>query len=91
MATCKRCGKEIKFVNIQKGKCIPVDCEQVMITPVEKFGKPYITEDGRLINGLPSAPNCLYKGISDIKANICHFVTCPYGDEWNHFKKHKQK
>lgn len=91
MAICKRCGKEIKFFKTKKGKWVPVDCEQVIIIPVEKFGKPYMTEDGRLINGLPTAPNCIYKGISDIKVNLCHSVTCPYGNGQHYFKKHTVK
>ena len=91
LAICKRCGKEIKFVKTKKGKWMSVDCEQVIVTPVEKFGKPYMTEDGHLIYGLPTAPNCIYIGISDIKANICHFVTCSYGNEQHHFKKRMVK
>lgn len=83
MAICKRCGKKIKFVKTQKGKWMTVDCEQVIITSVEKFGKPYMTEDGRLIYGLPTAPNCIYKGISDIKAYPCHFANCPYRGKLN--------
>lgn len=46
MAKCKRCGKEIKFVKTKKGKLMPVEQELVVITPVEKLGRPYITEDG---------------------------------------------
>ena len=43
MAICKRCGKEIKFIKTKKGKWLPVEQEMVVITPVEKIGRPYIT------------------------------------------------
>ena len=84
MATCKRCGKEIKFIKTKKGKWMPVDIEIVIITPVQKVGKPYLTEEGQMIYGLPTAPNCVYKGFSDVKAYKCHFASCLYGDR---FKK----
>ena len=83
MAICKKCSKEIKFVKTKKGKWIPVDCEPVIITPVEKLGKPYMTEDGQLIYGLPTAPSCIYKGVSDIKAYPCHVANCPYRGKQN--------
>jgi len=57
---------------------MPVEQELVVITPVEKLGRPYITEDGQVIKGLPTAPNCCYKGISDIEAYLCHFANCLY-------------
>ena len=91
MAKCKRCGKEIKFIKTKKGKWMPVEQEMVVITPVEKIGRPFITEDGRVVYGLPTAPNCCYTGISDVKAYLCHFVTCSYGNEQHHFKKHMVK
>ena len=78
MAKCRRCGKEIKFIKTKKGKWLPVEQELVEITPVEKIGKPYVTEDGQVIHGLPTVPNCRYKGISDIKAYLCHFANCLY-------------
>ncbi len=83
MVQCRRCGKEIKFAKTKKGNLMPVEQERVIITPVEKFGKPYMTENGRLIYGLPTAPNCIYKGISDIKAYPCHFANCPYRGKQN--------
>ena len=76
LAICKRCGKEIKFIKTKKGKWLPVEQEMVVITPVEKIGRPYITEDGQMVYGLPTAPDCCYAGISDIKAYLCHFANC---------------
>ena len=78
MARCKKCGKEIRFAKTKKGKWMPVERELIIITPVMKLGKPYITEDGKMIYGLPTAPNCRYIGISDIKAYLCHFANCLY-------------
>ena len=78
MTKCRRCGKEIKFIKTKKGKWLPVEQELVEITPVEKLGRPYVTEDGQVIYGLPTAPECRYKGISDAKAYLCHFATCLY-------------
>ncbi len=83
MAKCKRCGKEIKFIKTKKGKWLPAEQEMVVITPVEMLGKPYITEEGKTIYGLPTAPNCCYKGISDIKAYPCHFANCLYRGKQN--------
>ena len=83
LAICKRCGKEIRFIKTKKGKWLPVEQEMVVITPVEKIGRPYITEDGKLIYGLPTPPNCCYKGISDVKAYLCHFVNCLYHEKKN--------
>ena len=93
MAICKRCGKEIKFIKTKKGKWLPVEQEMVVITPVEKIGRPYITEDGQMVYGLPtapdccytgiSAPDCCYTGISDVKAYLCHFANCLYHRKQN--------
>ena len=68
---------------------MPVEQELVIITPVEKLGKPYITEDGQVIYGLPTAPDCRYKGISDIKAYLCHFATCLYSGKGDQNKSKK--
>lgn len=65
---------------------MPVEQELVEITPIEKFGKPYVTEDEQMIYGLPTAPNCCYKGISDIKAYLCHFAICLYSGKGNRKK-----
>ena len=83
MAKCKRCGKDIKFVKTKKGKWLPAEQEMVVITPVEKLGKPYITDAGQIVYGLPTAPNCCYKGISDVKAYLCHFANCLYRGKQN--------
>ena len=64
---------------------MPVEQELVIITPVEKHGKPYITEDGQVICGLPTAPDCRYKGISDIKAYLCHFAICLYSGKYLYY------
>ena len=57
--------------------------EMVVITPVEKIGRPYITEDGQMVYGLPTAPDCCYTGISDVKAYLCHFANCLYHRKQN--------
>ena len=83
LAICKRCGKEIKFIKTKKGKWLPVEQEMVVITPVEKIGRPYITEDGQMVYGLPTAPDCCYTGISDMKAYLCHFANCLQREKQN--------
>ena len=87
MTKCRRCGKEITFIKTKKGKLMPVEQELVIITPVEKLGRPYITEGGQLIYGLPTAPNCCYKGISDIEAYLCHFANCLYSGKGDQKRK----
>ena len=89
MTKCRRCGKEITFIKTKKGKLRPVEQELVIITPVEKLGKPYITEDGQVIYGLPTAPDCRYKGISDLKAYLCHFANCLCSDKGDQKKVRK--
>ena len=68
---------------------MPVEQELVIITPVEKLGKPYITEGGHMIYGLPTVPDCRYKGISDVKAYLCHFANCLYSDKGDQNKSKK--
>lgn len=71
MPKCKACGKEIKFIETENGKKMPVDAEEVTI----------ISKDGQVYNGEKLA--IIHVGNGEIKAgHIPHWSTCSSPDQF---------
>lgn len=76
MATCKKCGKEILWIQTQQGKWMPCD-------PGLKFikngsGHKFVTKYGEVIEAT------FAKGVNDAEdtAYSPHWASCPHAEEF---------
>lgn len=76
MARCKRCGREIKWIDTPAGKHMPVDPDR---KPYREGGcEVFITDRGDMIRGnTPFGPEPV-----DGYAYTPHWATCPYAEEF---------
>ncbi len=66
---CRYCHKPILWAKTTKGRCIPLDPEEVRITPGNGPEK-IVTADGAVVTGKPDPEG-------SVTGHRSHFATCP--------------
>lgn len=75
MSKCRSCGQEVSWVKMPSGKSMPVNNEEIVITPNLAGDKTIVTVEGRVVKGF-QVGDAFEDGVQEI-GSISHFATCP--------------